>query len=123
MCRVNRLCTFFLARSGCIAAKNVVKWFPKGVTGLEKIRKHIIVRGQVQGVGFRWHIRHAATRFSVTGWVRNLYDGSVEMELEGLREDIDAVLESAGRASWAEITDIDSRVIPVQDDTDFAVRY
>ncbi len=90
---------------------------------MEKIRKHIIMYGQVQGVGLRYQIRHAASRFGVTGWVRNLYDGSVEMELEGLREDIGAVLEAAGHALWAEIGDIQSKVIPVQNDSGFEIRY
>ena len=89
---------------------------------MEKIRKHITVTGRVQGVGFRYHIRAAANRFGVTGWVRNRYDGAVEMELEGIREDIDAVLDYAANTRWTEVSGIDSRVIPVQGEAGFEIR-
>ena len=49
----------------------------------EKIRRHIIFEGRVQGVGFRYRALYAAKQFGVTGWVRNLYDGTVEMEVQG----------------------------------------
>jgi acylphosphatase len=52
------------------------------------MRLHVIVRGRVQGVGFRWFVREAARRRSVAGWVRNLPDGAVEVAAEGTEEDI-----------------------------------
>lgn len=47
------------------------------------IRYYARVCGQVQGVGFRWFVRHVAQSFDLSGYVKNLPDGSVEMELEG----------------------------------------
>lgn len=47
------------------------------------IRKHVVVRGQVQGVGFRYYTRSKAEQFQLVGYVRNLPDGSVEVEIEG----------------------------------------
>ena len=44
---------------------------------------HITVSGVVQGVGFRWFVKRVADRWSVKGYVRNLYDGSVETYAEG----------------------------------------
>lgn len=44
---------------------------------------HLTVRGQVQGVGFRWFVREAARRAGLAGWVRNLPDGSVELKAAG----------------------------------------
>ena len=44
---------------------------------------HLIISGVVQGVGFRWFVERAATSFGLTGWVKNLYDGTVETCAEG----------------------------------------
>ena len=48
------------------------------------IRKHIIAYGRVQGVGLRFTVTGFAKKYNVTGWVRNLYDGTVEIEVQGL---------------------------------------
>lgn len=46
-------------------------------------RLHVLVRGRVQGVGFRWFVREAAREAKLAGWVRNRQDGAVEVEAEG----------------------------------------
>jgi len=53
------------------------------------IAKHIIFTGRVQGVGFRFTARRAANRRQLTGFVRNLPNGTVEMLVQGRSEDID----------------------------------
>ncbi len=62
-------------------------------------RKHITFYGSVQGVGFRWRARHAASLYGCTGWVRNEWDGSVSMEIQGEQKNIDSVIQAieAGR--------------------------
>lgn len=60
------------------------------------IARRFVVRGRVQGVGFRWFVQDAATRAGATGWVRNLADGSVEALVEG-ETDIVARVEAALR--------------------------
>ena len=44
---------------------------------------HIIVKGMVQGVGFRYFVYRAAIRYELKGFVANLFDGTVEIEVEG----------------------------------------
>jgi len=53
------------------------------------IAKRIFFTGRVQGVGFRFTARRAASRRQLTGFVRNLPDGTVEMLAQGRSEDID----------------------------------
>lgn len=50
-----------------------------------------IARGRVQGVGFRWHVRRAALSVGVTGYAKNLADGSVEVLLCGDEQSIEMV--------------------------------
>lgn len=56
-------------------------------------RYHIIVSGEVQGVGFRFFVYETAAKLNLTGWVRNLYDGTVEVEVQGQEKVIDEFIE------------------------------
>ncbi|MCA5893650.1 acylphosphatase [Isoptericola sp. NEAU-Y5] len=56
------------------------------------VRVRAVVRGRVQGVGFRYATVRAAARHGAAGFVRNLADGSVEAEVEGDRDAVDALL-------------------------------
>ena len=58
----------------------------------ERIIRHIIVRGRVQGVGFRAFVAHRATRHAVEGWVRNRRDGSVEAVFAGSPDAVEAMI-------------------------------
>jgi len=46
-------------------------------------RAHCVALGLVQGVGYRWFVARRAQALGLSGFVRNLYDGSVELEVEG----------------------------------------
>lgn len=58
------------------------------------MRIHVVVRGRVQGVGFRWFVRETARALDLAGWVRNHPDSSVEVEADGS----EAAIESLRRA-------------------------
>jgi acylphosphatase len=62
------------------------------------ISLQVFFEGRVQGVGFRWSIRHIAKGFDITGWVRNLVDGRVEMQVNGEDAEVRAFLEAIGQS-------------------------
>lgn len=72
-------------------------------------RLHAYVNGRVQGVGFRFFVLDAAQELELTGWVRNLSDGRVEVLAEGPRDHLDRLLEILHQgppASW--VTKVDT---------------
>ncbi|RMH40395.1 MAG: acylphosphatase [Deltaproteobacteria bacterium] len=84
---------------------------------METIRVRVRVRGRVQGVWFRGSTRERAMRVGVSGWVRNLPDGSVELEAEGPPEAVDALVDwcrqgpPAARVDSVEV----ERIAPIGD--------
>ena len=87
----------------------------------EKVRKHIFFYGRVQGVGFRYYAVQKANQLGLTGWVKNLYDGSVEMEVEGQEELIDQLIIFLQNRTYIWIERIDAKKIPLQQDSSFCV--
>ena len=57
---------------------------------MKRSRMHILYSGHVQGVGFRYTVKSTATGFEVSGTVRNLLDGRVELVAEGSIEELEA---------------------------------
>lgn len=55
-------------------------------------RLHVLVRGRVQGVSFRWSTQQTASRLGLTGYVRNRLDGGVEVVAEGSRPLLETLL-------------------------------
>jgi len=64
-------------------------------------RLHILVEGRVQGVGFRYFVQQRAAALGVSGWVRNLWDGRVEITAEGARPALKALLAAVQRGPRA----------------------
>ena len=79
------------------------------------VRKHIVFYGSVQGVGFRWRAKNAAEHFSCTGWVRNEWDESVAMEIQGTEEAIESVILAIEKGTFVHIENMDMKDIPVVD--------
>ena len=76
------------------------------------VRKRISFTGMVQGVGFRWRTRMAAESLGLTGWVRNEWDGSVTMEVQGEAAAIDRMLAMIDSGSFIHIDDMDVEDLP-----------
>jgi acylphosphatase len=62
------------------------------------ISLQVLFEGNVQGVGFRWSVQNIAKGFEVTGWIRNLIDGRVEMQVTGAEPEVRAFLEAIGQS-------------------------
>lgn len=69
-------------------------------------RLHVYYSGSVQGVGFRYMAQSAANSLGVTGWVKNLEDGRVEMVCEGEDKALDKFLDRIGSIFDGHVRDI-----------------
>lgn len=76
------------------------------------MRRHYRFYGEVQGVGFRYRASQAAKSLGLTGWVRNDFDGSVEMEMQGTEEEMNRVIEMIQAGLYVDISDIEVENLP-----------
>jgi len=84
----------------------------------------IIVKGRVQGVGYRWFARQSAEELGIRGYVRNLPNGDVEVLAQGDDETVDALIERLRRGpSFAHVMDIQAQETNIKQRLDrFEVR-
>ena len=80
----------------------------------QTIRKHFIFRGRVQGVGFRYRAYSMATKMGLTGWVSNLYNGTVEMEVQGSEEAIHQLVYFLDQSKPIRIEGIEDEILPLK---------
>ena len=73
------------------------------------IRQHMKISGSVQGVGFRYRAKYSANGLRVTGWVRNEWDGTVELEAQGTLEQINKMLTMINQSPYIQIDSIDRK--------------
>ncbi|MEE1352769.1 MAG: acylphosphatase [Acutalibacteraceae bacterium] len=76
-------------------------------------RKSIVFHGRVQGVGFRWTASQIAGEYGLTGWVRNEYDGTVTMEVQGSQDLIDNLVDRLYRDTYIRIDSMEVRTLSV----------
>lgn len=94
------------------------------LTNKNLTRKYIRFYGCVQAVDFRWTAVNAAERCGAAGWVRNEYDGSVSMEIQGTEKQIDDVVALIHRGRYIQIDRMEVKTIEVKpDERGFRVRY
>lgn len=87
-------------------------------------RVRVVFHGSVQGVGFRYTTRRLAGGFEVTGWVRNLPDGTVELEAQGERAEVDAFLKRLRGAMSGYVRREElGPAPPVEGETGFGIRF
>ena len=80
--------------------------------------------GSVQGVGFRYEAAGIASQLSLVGWVKNEYDGSVTVEIEGAPNYIDAFILAIRAVPCFHITEIEMDNLPLMGtETTFKVLY
>ena len=65
----------------------------------------VIFSGRVQGVGFRYTSKQVARRFDVTGWVKNLPDGTVQMVVEGLPDELESYVDAVSTETHGRVTE------------------
>ncbi len=77
-----------------------------------RVAKKFIIRGEVQGVGYRFFAQRAAARHQVVGYVRNLPDGSVESLAEGTAASVEAFQHDlATGPQWSSVTQVEEIVL------------
>ena len=60
--------------------------------GIKEVRAHLLISGRVQGVSFRYYIQDIAQSLGIKGWVRNCWDGKVEIVIEGEEERVEQLI-------------------------------
>lgn len=86
---------------------------PVAPTGEGTLRMHLVFHGRVQGVGFRFMAVNLARPRGLTGWVKNEYDGTVTMEVQGRGEDINSLVEELHHQRFIRISRVESERISV----------
>ncbi|MCD7807633.1 MAG: acylphosphatase [Lachnospiraceae bacterium] len=88
------------------------------------IRKHFLVSGRVQGVGFRYTALRVAEKYGLTGWVRNQADETVELEVQGPEELVDTYIKRVQLSSvWMKIEHVEETDMDVIKEDGFRVRF
>ena len=88
------------------------------------VRYHLMISGRVQGVGFRYTAHAIAQKYRLTGFVKNEYDGSVLVEVQGDEAAIDRFIQEVSEGRFIRIDRIDRWEMPVEEDErGFIVQY
>ena len=79
---------------------------------MQRVARKFLIRGDVQGVGYRFFAQRAAARHQVVGYVRNMSDGSVESLAEGSAASVEAFKHDLSTGpQWAAVTQVEELVV------------
>ncbi len=91
---------------------------------MEKLHYRIGIKGYVQGVGFRWSAAREANNLGITGFVRNLSDGSVYIEAEGPTKPINIFIEWCRKGPVTSLVEsVECESLPVVNFTEFRIEH
>lgn len=81
------------------------------------VRYALNAKGTVQGVGFRFHCQRIAIDLGLTGWVQNLYDGTVQIEVQGTQSQVDQFVQNVKARNFIiQVNELTQTAIPLVDD-------
>lgn len=89
---------------------------------MAEVRKRITFHGRVQGVGFRYTAKNMARSLRLTGWVKNEWDGTVLMEVQGREMMINKLLVGLNHNQFIGIEWLDTEEIPLESEIGFEYR-
>ena len=90
---------------------------------MDRITVRVVIRGRVQGVGYRWWACTQARQLKIGGWIRNRRDGSVELLASGAATAVDYLLEACRRGpASAAVTSLERFEAPDEDFSGFEER-
>lgn len=94
------------------------------LSGGVKCARQYVVRGRVQGVGFRWFVQRRASALKLAGYVRNLDDGDVEVLAQGPKDALDQLRAELWKGPMgARVTSVDESEAPVGAHRSFEITY
>ncbi|MCI9442194.1 MAG: acylphosphatase [Ruminococcus sp.] len=89
---------------------------------MAEVRKHITFHGRVQGVGFRYTAKYLARSLRLSGWVKNEWDGTVSLEIQGREALIQKLLIGLNNNQFISIEWMDTEEISLEQESGFQVR-
>lgn len=92
---------------------------------MEQIKRYkAVITGNVQGVGLRVFVVDNASKLGITGWVRNMADGTVEMEAQGNPDKLDQLFATIKKGNFIiKVDNIDCTEIDYVEETSFIIKY
>lgn len=92
---------------------------------MEQIKRYqAVLSGNVQGVGLRMFVVDHANKLGLTGWVKNMADGTVEMEAQGTTDKLEQLMVTIKKGNFIiKVENIDCKEIDCVEETSFIIKY